>query len=39
MPGHFGVEGNEVADRLARESLSKENVDLNVTMGKSELVL
>ena len=38
VPGHFGVEGNEVADRLARESLSKENIDLNVMTGKSECV-
>ena len=38
MLGHFKVEGNEVANRLAREPLSKENTDLNVMMGKSEWV-
>ena len=36
IPGHSGVEGNEISDFLAKLALSKETVELNVPLGKSE---
>lgn len=33
---HVGVEGNEVADRVAKASLSKDSVDVQVPFGRME---
>lgn len=36
VPGHSGIKGNEISDKLAKGSLSKETVELKVPLGKSE---
>ena len=36
VPGHSGVKGNEIADEVAKKSLSKESIDLRVKLGKLE---
>ena len=37
VPGHAGIEGNEIADSLAKGSLDREAPDLAVSMGGEEL--
>lgn len=36
VPAHVGVEGNEVADRIARAGLGRDNVDVHVPVGRME---
>lgn len=36
VPSHSDIEGNEMADALAKESLLRENIDLNIPLGKCE---
>ena len=36
VPSHSGIEGNESADALAKASLLRENIDLNIPLGKCE---
>lgn len=36
VPGHSRVEGNEISDKLAKESLLRETTDQKVQLGKSE---
>ena len=37
IPSHVGIYGNEKADSLAKASLEKDTIDLNIGLGNSEL--
>lgn len=34
VPGHSGLKGNELSDKLDKEALSRETIDLDVQLGK-----
>ena len=36
VPAHIGVEGNEAADKLAKNSLQRDNIDVEMPWGKPE---
>ena len=38
IPSHVGLKGNEMADRLAKAALSRQELDINIGLGKSELL-
>ncbi len=37
VPAHIGIKGNEKADKIAKEALEKEQVEINTSMGKGEI--
>ena len=37
VPGHAGVEGNEIADCSAKSSLNKSETDINISLGRVQL--
>ncbi len=37
VPAHVGITGNEMADRLAKRTLTKENVEVQVNVSKAEV--
>ncbi len=37
VPSHMGVEGNEEADCLAKQALKHAQIDIKVSMSKSEV--
>ncbi len=37
VPAHVGITGNEMADRLAKRALTKDNVEVQVNVSKAEV--
>lgn len=37
VPGHVGIRGNELADKLAKTALSKGNIEMQVSISKAEV--
>jgi len=37
IPSHVDIQGNEAADRLAKDALKNESIDLNVNLGFNEV--
>lgn len=37
VPAHIGIIGNEVMDRIIKESLNQEKVSVKVSYGRTEL--
>ncbi len=37
VPAHTGVAGNEEADQLAKQVMTKENIDMQILYSKAEL--
>ncbi len=36
-PAHIGILGNERVDKLSKQTIKKENIEVNIKMSKSEL--
>ncbi len=37
VPAHVGITGNEMADRLAKRALTKDNVEVQFNVSKAEV--
>lgn len=37
VPAHIGIVGNEIADKLAKEALRKDLIDIKIHLGRNEV--